>query len=81
MKYLLDTCVISELVKRAPASAVLRWVENHDEENLYLSVLTLGELHRGVGKWTKSNQGSIRPRWYNRSTHSHRQPAQDLFHP
>ena len=48
MKYLLDTCLVSELVKPRPNSAVANWVGAQPEFNLFLSVLTLGELRRGV---------------------------------
>ena len=50
MRYLLDTCVISELVKRKPNPKVIDWVEEREEENLYLSVLILGELQKGISK-------------------------------
>ena len=50
MRYLLDTCVISELVKRKPNPKVIDWVEETEEENLYLSVLILGELQKGISK-------------------------------
>ncbi len=50
MKYLLDTCVISELIKKIPNKNVLRWLENQDEEDLYLSVLTFGEIQKGIEK-------------------------------
>ena len=45
MRYLLDTCVLSELVKPKPEAAVVDWVEGQDELRLFLSVITLGELH------------------------------------
>lgn len=48
MKYLLDTCLVSELIKPNPDSAVTAWVSAQQESNLYLSVLTLGELRSGV---------------------------------
>jgi predicted nucleic acid-binding protein len=48
MKYLLDTCVISELVKKEPNPAVIRWLDAGDESRMYLSVLTLGELIKGI---------------------------------
>ncbi|MBI5630258.1 MAG: type II toxin-antitoxin system VapC family toxin [Elusimicrobia bacterium] len=48
MKYLLDTSVISELVRPKPEAGVVRWLDERDEESLFLSVLTLGELHKGV---------------------------------
>lgn len=50
MKYLLDTCLISELVKKEPSAAVLRWLEEQDEQRLFISVLVLGELNKGVAK-------------------------------
>ncbi|MDO9080121.1 MAG: type II toxin-antitoxin system VapC family toxin [Desulfuromonadales bacterium] len=50
MKYLLDTCLISELVKKGPNHAVVSWLNGQDEQNLFLSVLTLGELQKGIGK-------------------------------
>lgn len=50
MKFLLDTCVISELVKKAPESRVVDWLNAQVEEQLALSVLTLGELRKGVAK-------------------------------
>lgn len=50
MKYLLDTCLISELIKKKPSLPVLRWLEKQDETALYLSVLTIGELQKGISK-------------------------------
>ena len=50
MKYLLDTCLISELVREKPDLGVLEWIEQQDEQALFLSVLTLGELQKGVSK-------------------------------
>lgn len=50
MKYLLDTCLISELVKKEPNPAVVNWLDAQEEPNLFLSVLTLGELQKGIEK-------------------------------
>jgi len=50
MIYLLDTCVLSELTRPKPERAVLRWLEALDDSAVVISVLTLGELERGVGK-------------------------------
>jgi len=46
--FLLDTNVISELVRPKPDDKVLRWVAEADESILFLSVLTLGEIRKGV---------------------------------
>ena len=48
MSYLLDTNVISELVRPKPAKVVLDWFENIPSEALHISVLTLGEIRKGV---------------------------------
>ena len=50
MRYILDTCTISEVVRPQPSSAVVEWVQRQQEEQLYLSVLTLGELRKGVAR-------------------------------
>jgi len=46
--FLLDTNIISELVKAKPEPKVTAWIENIDESLLYLSVLTLGEIRKGI---------------------------------
>ncbi len=48
MSYLLDTNVISELVRPKPSKVVLAWFENVPSEALHISVLTLGEIRKGV---------------------------------
>ncbi len=48
--FLLDTNVISELVKPKPDSRVKSWIDATDEEMLYVSVLTLGEIRKGITK-------------------------------
>ena len=47
MKYLLDTCVISEVIKREPNKNVISWLQAQDEANLFLSPLTFGEIQKG----------------------------------
>ena len=48
MSYLLDTNIISELVKKTPNESVLKWVDTIDNEKLYISVITLGEIRKGI---------------------------------
>lgn len=50
MSYLIDTNVISELVRSQPNAAVLDWFANTPDEALFLSALTLGEIRKGVEK-------------------------------
>lgn len=48
MSYLIDTNVLSELRKREPDSNVVNWFAARPATTLYLSVLTLGELRKGI---------------------------------
>lgn len=48
MSYLLDTCTISEMVAAKPNQNVLDWFEYQPESTLYLSVVTTGEIQRGI---------------------------------
>jgi len=50
VKYLLDTCVISELIKPQPNRSVVSWLQSQTENDLYLSVLTFGEIEKGIEK-------------------------------
>jgi hypothetical protein len=47
-KYLLDTNVISELRKPRPHGAVVAWLSDQEDEQLFLSAVTMGELQAGI---------------------------------
>jgi predicted nucleic acid-binding protein len=61
--FLLDTNIISELVKPQPEANVTGWVENTDESLLYLSVLTLGEIRRGIAALPQSRRRATLEAW------------------
>lgn len=48
MSYLLDTNVLSELRRRQPDPNVVRWIAARPARSMFLSVLTLGELRKGI---------------------------------
>jgi toxin FitB len=48
--YLLDTNVISETIKKNPNKNVIDWLSAIDGNHFFLSVLTLGEIRKGVEK-------------------------------
>jgi predicted nucleic acid-binding protein len=50
VSWLLDTCVLSEYVRKAPAVAVIQWLDDQDEASLFLSVISLGEIEQGILK-------------------------------
>ena len=61
--FLLDTNIISELVKPKPKANVTEWVENTDESLLYLSVLTLGGIRRGIATLPQSRRRATLEAW------------------
>ena len=63
MRYLLDTCVLSELVRSAPDVHVLRWVEARKAPELCISAMTWGELQRGVTRLPASKRRSELTLW------------------
>lgn len=48
MSYLIDTNVISELRRKAPSQGVVGWLEGRPSSTLFLSVLTVGEIRKGI---------------------------------
>lgn len=48
MSYLLDTNVISETIRNTPDAAVIRWLRQVPDDHLYVSVLSLGEMRKGI---------------------------------
>jgi hypothetical protein len=48
MSYLLDTNILSETVRRNPNKGVIAWLNQLPGEALYVSVLTLGEIRKGI---------------------------------
>lgn len=50
MNYLLDTCVLSEYKKTRPERKVIDWLGSQSDDVLFLSVLTIGELKKGIFK-------------------------------
>jgi tRNA(fMet)-specific endonuclease VapC len=65
MKYLLDTNVISELVAKRPDPRVVQWVDSLDPDSIYLSVITIGELRRGIEKLLDSKRKETLRDWLN----------------
>ena len=63
MSYLLDTCAISESAAPQPNDGFSSWLEAQPEEALYLSVLTVGELTRGVRLLPTGRKRASLERW------------------
>ena len=56
MNYLMDTCVISELVKPKPNAKVIKWLRSCQDESLFLSSLTIGEIQKGISRLPNSRK-------------------------
>lgn len=63
MKYLLDTCVLSELVKPTPEPKVVAWVNQQAEDCLFVSSITLAELLKGIAKLQDSQRKTALTEW------------------
>lgn len=48
MRFLLDTNIISNVTKAAPSEALLAWMADQKDQDLYISSLTVAEIRRGV---------------------------------
>lgn len=69
MKYLLDTCLVSELIRPKPDQKVVAWVSVQTEENLFLSTITLGEIKTGIEKLPDSPKRTGLEEWLEKLEH------------
>jgi hypothetical protein len=63
VNYLLDTCLLSELRKTEPDPGVVAWVSDIDEMRLFVSVLSLGEIQKGVAKLDNGRRKNAFQHW------------------
>ena len=63
MKYLLDTNVISELAAKRPNLQVVQWIDSLEPDDVYLSVITIGELRKGIEKLPDSRRKQTLQDW------------------
>jgi predicted nucleic acid-binding protein len=65
MNYLLDTCVLSEFTRRQPEEKVVRWMESVEEDRLFISVITIGEIQHGIDRLAESHRKTELLVWRN----------------
>lgn len=63
MSYLLDTNVVSETERKLPERKVVDWLSIVDSQNVYLSVLTIGEIKKGVTKLASGKRKAHIQNW------------------
>ena len=63
MRFLLDTCVLSEMIKSTPDLRVIQWFEARKPHELFISAMTWAELQRGVARLPQSKRRSELTLW------------------
>ena len=63
MSYLVDTNVLSELRRKIPDTRVTAWFAERPAQRLFLSVLTLGEIRKGIAGVRDTQQQSFLADW------------------
>ncbi len=63
MKVLLDTNVLSEVTRPHPAIHVLEWLDALDEDQTFISVLSLAEIRRGIALLDQGRRRDVLSEW------------------
>ena len=63
MTYLLDPCLFSEFKKPHPEPKVINWLAGQMEETLFLSVITIGEIQKGIAGLVTSKKRTDLENW------------------
>lgn len=64
MNYLLDTNVVSEIPKPRPNKGVLVWLDEIDEDSIFLSVVTIAELRHGIERLPTGRRRRVLDDWF-----------------
>ena len=65
MGYLIDTCLISELRRSVPSESVKTWFQTCEETQLFISVLTIGEIKYGIQRLANGKKKEELQKWFN----------------
>ena len=63
-RYLLDTNIISNPTKPLPSQPLLDWLDGQDDDGLFTSTLTLGEIWRGIRQLPVGKRRTEKERWF-----------------
>jgi toxin FitB len=64
-RYLLDTNIISNVIKPNPSAALVTWMAQQVDGNLFVSAMTIGEIQRGLLEKPKGKKRSLLETWFN----------------
>jgi predicted nucleic acid-binding protein len=65
MRYLLDTNIISNFTKPAPSEALIAWMADQSDDDLFIASLTLAEIRRGVLENPHGRRRNQLDTWFN----------------
>jgi toxin FitB len=73
VSYLLDTNVVSEIRKKVPDPGVSAWLASVPDDELFLSVLVVGEIRQGIERLARRDlaQAEIFEQWLGRLVHAY----------
>ena len=71
MRVLLDTCVLSELYKPEPLITVYEAVNNVPDEHLFISVITMGEIGKGIALLPDNQRKQSLLQWFTTIEHEY----------
>ncbi len=63
-RYLLDTNIISNVVKPDPSPALLAWMAEQTDQDLFISALTVAEIQRGLLEKPKGKKRALLEAWF-----------------
>jgi toxin FitB len=64
MNYLLDTNAVSEIPKPRPNKGVLRWLDEINDDSVFLSVVTIAELRHGIERLPVGKRRHLLDEWF-----------------
>ena len=63
MPFLLDTNALSEFLKKDPNQSVIRWFSQNEDSDQFLSVISIGEIQKGISRSPSSRRRSELQKW------------------
>ena len=63
-RYLLDTDIISNVVKPRPSDSLLAWMSTQRDEDLFIASLTLAEIRRGILETPRGRKREALDKWF-----------------
>jgi predicted nucleic acid-binding protein len=63
-RYLLDTNIISNVTKPNPSTALLAWMVEQTDDDLFISALTVGEIRRGLLEKSAGKKRALLEAWF-----------------